>query len=206
MKIRKNDYRMRMLMIVALAVAIGQERLSVAVVVGAVISFIGTFYLFSNGLDSGVGGNPLFGGVMMLAGCFGWAVYAVFMKPLVQKYGPFKITLYSTALPALPSLLFLNANTYNTFTHMNGNAITALLTMGLLGTILGVILWNYASTHLSASSTGVSLYLIPPGVALFGWLFLGETTGPQTLLGGFIIMVGVAVAEFGKSFKLARAT
>ncbi len=199
-------YATNPLMIMALAVAIGQERLSAPVVLGASISFIGTLYLFSNGLDSGVGGNPLFGGVMMLAGCFGWALYAVFMKPLVQKYGPLKITLYSTMLPALPSLFFYSAHTYSTFTHMSGNAIIALLTMGLLGTILGVILWNYASTHLSASSTGISLYMIPPGVALFGWLFLGETTGPQTLLGGFIIMIGVAVAEFGKSFKLARAT
>jgi drug/metabolite transporter (DMT)-like permease len=170
-----------------------------------VISFAGTLYLFSGGLDGG-GGNPVLGGLMMLAGCFGWAMYAVLIKPLVRKYGGVKITLISTILPALPAMLFYNSHTFGTFSHLSQAAIYALLIMSLVGTIFSVNLWNYASAYLSASSTGASLYLIPPTVALFGWLFLHESTGPQTLTGGFIIMLGVAVAEFGKSFVTARAT
>ena len=197
-------YATNPLMIVALAITIGQERLSIAVILGMVISFAGTLYLFSGGLDGG-GGNPIFGGLMMLAACFSWALYAVFVKTLVRKYGAVRTTLYSTLLPALPAALFLNAQTYSTFTHLGVNALWALAILSLVGTIFSVNLWNYAAIHLRPSSTGASLYLIPPTVALIGWLFLGETTGPQTLIGGFIILVGVAVAEFGKTFNPVKA-
>ena len=193
------------LMIVGLAISVGQERLTLPVVLGMAVSFAGTLYLFSGGLDGGGGGNPLFGGVVMLAACFGWALYAVFVKPLVRKYGALRTTLYSTILPALPALLFVNAGTYSTFTHLSTNAIYQLLLMSVVGTIFSVNLWNYAAIHLRPSSTGASLYLVPPGVALFGWLFLNETTGPQTLIGGLIILIGVAVAEFGKTLMLLRS-
>lgn len=192
-------YATNPLMIVGLAIALGQERLSTSVAIGMAISFAGTLYLFSGGLDGG-GGNPIFGGLMMLLACFCWAVYAIFVKPLVSKYGPIRATAYTTILPALPALLFFNGNTANTFTHLSHSAITALLIMSLAGTIFSVNLWNYAAIRLKPSSVGASLYLIPPGVALFGWVFLNETTGTQTLLGGLIILIGVAVAEFGKSF------
>jgi len=192
-------YATNPMMIVGLAIAVGQERLSLAVIMGMVISFIGTLVLFSGGLV-GAGGNPLFGGLVMLAACFGWAVYVVFNRPLVKKYGPLRVTLYSVMLPVIPALLFLTPHTYTTFANLTPNAIIALVTMTLFGTILSVNLWNYASVYLPSSSCGASLYLIPPGAAVFGWLFLHETTGPQTLLGGLIILIGVAVAEFGKSF------
>lgn len=192
------------LMIVGLAIAVGQEHLTLPVAVGMAISFAGTLYLFSGGLTGG-GGNPLFGGIVMLSACFGWALYAVFVKAMVRKYGALRTTLYSTILPALPALLFINANTYSTISHLSTNSIYQLLLMSIVGTIFSVNLWNYAAIHLRPSSTGASLYLVPPGVALFGWLFLHETTGAQTLIGGFIIMIGVAVAEFGKSFNFAKA-
>ena len=197
-------YATNPLMIVGLAIILGQERLTFSVALGMVISFAGTVYLFFDGLDGG-GGNPVFGGLMLLAACFGWALYAIFNKPLVRKYGPLKTTLYSTLLPALPAALLYSPHTYQTFTHLSVTSLWELALMSLIGTIFSVNLWNYAAVHLRPSSTGVSLYLIPPGVALFGYIFLHETTGPQTLMGGFIIMVGVAVAEFGKTFNLARA-
>ena len=197
-------YATNPLMIVGLAVALGQEKLSLPVILGMAISFAGTVYLFSGGLGGG-GGNPVFGGLVMLGACFSWALYATFVKPMVRKYGPLRVTLYTTMLPAIPATLFLNAGTASIFTHLSVRSLWELGLMAAVGTIFSVNLWNYAAIHLKPSSTGASLYLIPPGVALFGYVVLQETTGPQTLIGGFIIMIGVAVAEFGKSFTALKA-
>jgi drug/metabolite transporter (DMT)-like permease len=195
-------YATNPLMIAALAIAVGAERLSLAVILGLLISFAGTVYLFTDGLDKGGSGNPVFGGVMMLAGCAAWAVYVVFARPLIRKYGPLKVTLWTSILCAPPSLLFADAQTLHTFLDLSHNAIIALLIMSLIGTLLSVNLWNYAAGHLPPTSVGATLYVIPPCIALFGWLFLGEATGAKTLLAGLIILIGVAVAEFGKSFIL----
>ncbi len=198
-------YATNPLMIAALAIAVGSERLSLPVILGLFISFVGTVYLFADGLGSGASGNPIFGGLMMLFGCACWAVYVIFARPLIMKYGPLKITLWSTMLCALPALFFASAQTIPTALHLTHNAIVALLLMSLIGTIFSVNLWNYAAGHLPSTSVGAALYLIPPCIALFGWLVFGEATGVNTLIGGFIILIGVAVAEFGKSLHVAKA-
>ena len=198
-------YATNPLMIAALAIAVGSERLSLPVILGLFISFVGTVYLFADGLGSGGSGNPIFGGLMMLFGCACWAVYVIFARPLIMKYGPLKITLWSTMLCALPALFFTSAQTIPTALHLTHNAIVALLLMSLIGTIFSVNLWNYAAGHLPSTSVGAALYLIPPCIALFGWLVFGEATGVNTLIGGFIILIGVAVAEFGKSLHVAKA-
>ncbi len=195
-------YATNPLMIAALAIAVGAESLSMAVIIGLLISFAGTVYLFEDGLNSTASGNPVFGGLMMLFGCAAWAVYVIFAKPLIKKYGPLKVTLVTTILCAPPSLLFANGQTLHTFLNLSHSAIFALLIMCLIGTLLSVNLWNYAAGKLPPTSVGASLYVIPPCIALFGWLFLGEATGAKTLLAGLIILLGVAVAEFGKSFML----
>ena len=197
-------YATNPLMIAGLAIAVGSERLSLPVILGLMISFAGTLYLFADGLG-GASGNPVFGGLMMLFGCACWAVYVIFAKPLIMKYGPLKITLWSTMLCALPALAFVSSQTIPTALHLSQNAIVALLLMSLVGTIFSVLLWNYAAGQLPPTSVGATLYVIPPCIALFGWLFFGEATGMNTLIGGLIILAGVAVAEFGKSFRLATA-
>jgi len=197
-------YATNPLLIAALAIAVGSEKLSLPVILGMLISFAGTVYLFADGLEGG-SGNPVFGGVMMLAGCAAWAVYVVFAKPLIMKYGPVKLTLWSTILCALPALFFASSQTVNTALHLSHNAIVALLIMSLIGTILSVNLWNYTAGQFQSTSVGAALYLIPPCIALFGWLVFNEATGLNTLIGGFIILIGVGVAEFGKSLKLAKA-
>ncbi|MDE2385866.1 MAG: DMT family transporter [Alphaproteobacteria bacterium] len=198
-------YATNPLMIAALAIAAGSERLSLPVLLGLLISFAGTVYLFADGLGGGTG-NPVFGGVMMLLGCASWAVYVVFSRPLIVKYGPVRVTLWCTVLCALPSLAFASPQTLTTAWNLSNNALVALLLMSLVGTIFSVNLWNYAAGHLPPTSVGASLYLIPPCIALFGWLFFGEATGMNTLIGGLIILAGVAVAEFGKTFLPAKAT
>lgn len=192
-------YASNPLMIAALAAVLGVERLTLPVILGLLISFAGTCYLFADGLGDGAG-HPIFGGIMLLAGCACWAVYVVFAKPLIKKYGPAKITLWTTAICVVPALAFINGQSWHTAMNLTGPAIAGLIFLSLIGTLLSVNFWNYASALLPPSSVGASLYVIPPCIALFGWLFFHETTSAKTLLAGMIILAGVAVAEFGRSY------
>jgi drug/metabolite transporter (DMT)-like permease len=175
------------------------------VILGMVISFVGTVYLFADGLGDG-GGHPIFGGLMMLLGCACWAVYVVYARPMIKKYGPLKVTLWSTIICALPALVFISGGTLHTALNLSQYGLFGLLFMSLIGTIFSVNLWNFAAGHLPPTSVGASLYLIPPCIALVGWLFFHESTSLNTLIGGLIILLGVAVAEFGKSLLSTKAT
>ena len=48
---------------------------------------------------------------------------------------------------------------------------------------------------MTASSLGVTTYLVPPITILMGWLFLGETPPTMAYAGGALALVGVAVAR-----------
>ena len=48
---------------------------------------------------------------------------------------------------------------------------------------------------MSASSLGVTTYLVPPITIVLGLLFLGETPPTMAYAGGALALVGVAVAR-----------
>ena len=57
--------------------------------------------------------------------------------------------------------------------------------------------WNYAVGLLRPTAVGASLYLIPIFAITAGTLLLGEIVTATTLIAGAIILLGVAIAQFG---------
>ncbi|HSV37673.1 MAG TPA: EamA family transporter, partial [Nocardioidaceae bacterium] len=49
----------------------------------------------------------------------------------------------------------------------------------------------FALTHLSASTLGLSTYLVPPITVLIAWVALGETPPPLAYVGGVLCLAGV---------------
>jgi drug/metabolite transporter (DMT)-like permease len=192
-------YATQPLLIAGLAAAIGAERLSLPVIAGMVISFAGTIYLFAEGLG-GTSSDLIWGALLLFFAGAAWAIYVVYSKPMIKKYGASKVTLWSLVLCVLPSLAFATSATLTTVQNLSGAAWASLAFLSLVGTLLSVNFWNYAASRLNPTTMGASLYIIPPCIAAFGWLFLGETTSATTWIAGAIILVGVGVAEFGKNF------
>ena len=186
------------LLIALLASFFGTERITIPTVIGLVVSFAGTFYLFSGG-NSGAGTheNIITGGLMIFVSGFFWSVYVIFSKTLIQSYGSFKIMALSIMLAALPALAFASSGTWETVRNIDRNAIFALLYLTLIGTLLTVSTWNYATARLQPTTVGASLYLIPVLAVASGVLLLGETVATPTLVAGGIILFGVAIAQFG---------
>ena len=76
--------------------------------------------------------------------------------------------------------------------------------LSIVATVFCVVTWNYATAFFSATSMGATLYLIPLLAVVSGWLVLGEQATFATIIGGVVILAGVAVAEFGKSAKIVH--
>jgi drug/metabolite transporter (DMT)-like permease len=86
---------------------------------------------------------------------------------------------------------------------LNPADLFALFFLSAISTVVAVATWNYAAARLNASTVGATLYLIPVLAVGAGWLMLNEKASYATLLAGLVILAGVAVAEFGKSKKIA---
>ena len=189
-------------MVIALmAAALGTEKLSASVLVGMVISFAGSLFLFSG--DAGAAqttSDLIIGGLMIFTCGIAWAIYVIFSKPLVEKYGTLKITAWSLILCAPPALVFASSSTWSAIANMRPADWQALFFLSVVATFIALIAWNFASGHMRSSNMGASLYLVPVLAVAAGWLVLGENVTITTLIAGFLILAGVAIAEFGKSF------
>lgn len=192
------------LLIALIAAANGTDRLRPASIIGLTISFAGTLFLFGGNMGSDMNfGDMMSGGILLLCCDIAWAIYVIFSKPLIRKYGTFKITAWTLLLCAPPSLVFLSAGTLQTALALDGQAFFSLFFLSVVGTVICVVTWNFAVPHLSSTTMGASLYLIPVLAVLSGWAVLHEKITPSTLIAGAIILAGVAVAEFGSSKKAA---
>jgi drug/metabolite transporter (DMT)-like permease len=190
------------LMIALIAALIGADKLNQFSIAGLVISFIGTLYLFGGNMDGDIKFADMWqGGLLLLLCDVGWAIYVIYSKPLLRKYGTIKITAWTLALCAPPSLLFLSATTIPTALALDSSALFSLFFLSVIGTVLCVVTWNYAVAYLSSTTMGASLYLIPVLAILAGWAWLHEAITISTLIAGAIILAGLAVAEFGSTKK-----
>ena len=193
------------LVIALMAAAFGTEKLSLAVLLGMGVSFLGTLLLFSGSQSSTNSGTELLiGGAMVFASGIAWAIYVIYSKPLIQKYGTFKISAWSLFLCAPPALLFASSTTWAAVTNMALADWEALFFLSVIATFIALIFWNYGAGLLPSSAVGASLYLVPVLAVIAGWAVLGEHISFTTILAGALILGGVAVAEFGKSFLPAR--
>ena len=190
------------LLIALLAAAIGREKLRAAAVVGMVISFAGTIYLFT-GDNSGTTttANLVKGGLLILLCDMGWAIYVIYSFPLVKKYGTFKFTAWTVVLTAVPALAFASHTTLAALQNLDSGSWFSLAFLSIIATVICLVTWNFATRYLTPTTMGASLYLIPVLAVASGWIMLGERLSFATLTAGAIILAGVAVAEFGKSLK-----
>jgi drug/metabolite transporter, DME family len=70
----------------------------------------------------------------------------------------------------------------------------AVLGVGLVGTLLPFFLAVGAVRVLSPATAGIAATVEPPAAALFAWIFLDQRLAPVQLLGGALVLAGVALA------------
>ncbi len=184
------------LIVAVLASIMGTDKLTLPIILGLVVSFGGALYLDID--KTSINSEELFGVGMLLLCDLAFAINIVFSRPLVQEYGAFRITIWTMILTAIPAIFFIRPESFSIITNLSPQAWGELFYLGFIGTILVVIFWNYAVGVLRPTTVGASLYVIPLLAAVAGWVVLDESLTARTLLAGAIILIGVAICEFGK--------
>jgi drug/metabolite transporter (DMT)-like permease len=175
-----------------------RESLSKGILVGMAISALGAVVLFWPDLSHATS-NPvdLRGVLYLMAACTCWAIYTIAAKPLLAPYGSFKITAWTMLLSA-PVLIFLANKPITTLLfELTSSQWLQLVYLVVPNSLMGTLLWNYGSQHLSGALTGSFLYLIPVIGVAAGWLLLSEPVTYNLVVGGLIMLSGVALAQFG---------
>lgn len=195
------------LLIALVGIVLAREPLTATTVLGLAVGFIGILFLVWK--DLGVSGEPqgfLLGCAMIFVSGTFWALYAVISRPLSQRYGSLTVTAMSSVLCAAALVLLLGRpSTLTTLSGMDSASWTGMFYLVVLVNVITMVTWNYGAARLPAAAAGAFLYLVPPIGVLAGALILGEKVTSGMVIGGALIMAGVAITQFGPMLRARRA-
>jgi drug/metabolite transporter (DMT)-like permease len=155
-------------------------------------------------------------GAGLLSGA-GYAAYSVLGRVSARRgIDPWAAVLYTFAVGAVVQLALLGVSPWASpgaagwgdLLWLGGSAAgwAALIGLAAGPTVLGFGLYNVSLGRLPASAANLVLTLEPAFTAAIAWPLLGERLGPAELVGGLVIMSGVAVLRLGEGAPPARTT
>jgi drug/metabolite transporter (DMT)-like permease len=186
------------------AVLLAGDRLTPWLIAGIFVSMLGTAALMLGSSLAPAGDVSLLGLVLVTVSTMGWGIYTVVIRPVSQRYGAVPVACLAMAISALPMPLFVDADFPSTFRSMDATAWMAVGFVVVFGTFLATSAWNYALGHMESSIAGVFLYVQPVVAAAGGILLLDESLTWPLISGGALIILGVAIAQFGPLMRRTR--
>lgn len=137
--------------------------------------------------------------VLVMGGALTWAFGQVLVRRLTGMSG-LSITAW-TAVLAAPQLFLLSAlletGQIVALQSAGAGAWAAAVYLGLVMTALGYFLWNSLLLRHEVGRVAPFLLLLPVFSVIGGILFLGETVTLSRLVGGVIVLSGVALITLG---------
>jgi drug/metabolite transporter (DMT)-like permease len=189
-------------LIALLAATFLGERFTVHLALGLALAFAGVGLISLGTSDHG--DSDVVGVVLCLVSAVVYAVSLVLQKPLVASLPAVHVTWLACTIGAVVCLPFAG--------QLVGQAADApvssvlwIVYLGVFPTAIAFTTYAYALRHMSASSLGVTTYLVPPIAIVLGLVFLGETPPGMAYVGGVLALVGVAVARRKPRPKVAAA-
>ncbi|UCC61443.1 MAG: DMT family transporter, partial [Anaerolineae bacterium] len=142
--------------------------------------------------------QTLAGDLLIVVSAMGWALYSALGKDLLRTQSPLLVVtlVFDCSLPvlvtttALGKLSFLGA-----LSKMTWRSWAAVIFLAWGCSALGYVLWYRALQRQEMSRVSVLQYLQPLVATLLGVLLLGESVTWATLVGGGMIMGGVALVN-----------
>jgi drug/metabolite transporter (DMT)-like permease len=179
-------------LIAVLAVLFLRERSSAYLWVGLVVAFGGVAVI---SLSTAPGGDRDVVGVLLcLLSAAVYAISVILQKPLMARLPAIQVTWVACTVGAVACLPFAPGLVSDLGT-MAASDVGWVVYLGVFPTAIAFTTYAYALTHMSASSLGVTTYLVPPITVVMAWLLLGETPPTWAYVGGALCLVGVALAR-----------
>lgn len=169
-----------------------KERLSRSLVIGLIVAIAGSIIIGLDGLGEGT--HRMTGDLLALAGALSVAGYFLVGRRLRARLSllAYVFPVYSVAavtLMAVASLARVPLSGYPSLHWL------WLLLLALGPQITGHSSLNWALRHLPATYVTLAVLGEPIGSSVLAWLILREVPSLLTLIGGAVVLVGIAIAS-----------
>ncbi len=179
---------------------VADDRISLPMVIGLLVGFMGVILLFSDQLGAGVGHFQL-GQAGVLAASLSYAVAIIYAKRRTFNLAP--------ALQAFGQNVFANLAVWSAALSLEGSiqlpklplTWLSIVWLGIMATCIGTVLYYSLLAEVGPTRTTLVTYLFPLVGVILGIIFLDEKLNWQTIVGGLMIISGVAVVNMRRTGK-----
>jgi drug/metabolite transporter (DMT)-like permease len=176
-----------------------RERVTRLQITGFVIALAGVTIVIVTGVGKGTGvevKNP-WGAALTIVSPICWALYTIMSKRLITRFPPVTaigLAMITGSLSMLP--LWPHAASGIGDLSGRGWAWMAYLVVG--GTVVPYMVWWWGLNRLTATTTTAYMYAIPLAALAWAWLILGLVPTAFALVGGVVVIAGVAMIQFSR--------
>jgi O-acetylserine/cysteine efflux transporter len=145
-------------------------------------------------------GNAWSSVVLVILGAFAWAIGQILVRKLKNIDGLTTtawVAIFATPQLFLMSLVF-ESDHVNLVINASSSVWWSVLYLGLIMTALGYYFWNTLIRTYEIEKVAPFLLLLPVFSLLGGIVFLGELVSAMKMLGGLIVILGVAFVSLEK--------
>jgi drug/metabolite transporter (DMT)-like permease len=175
------------------------ERLTKLTIFGMAIALGGGILIAWDGFETNdLGANPILGDMLALVGAWMASLYILFGTQAQKQglsIGNYIAIAYTTAALILLPLPPLFGVSY--FGHGDRVYVYVLL-MAILAQIIGHTSFNWALRWISPTFVTLNILFEPIGSSFLGMLVFAEVPSILVILGGLLLLIGVATAVVGK--------
>jgi len=187
------------IIILLLARAMKLEAFTTAKVAGMAISFVGV-YLLETEQGSPAHSPLLMGDIITFGGVIGFAIYAVLGKRVVAQYDAIALNTFNCVAAAL----LLLPLTIRQVIHLDWHSVAVggwlgMIYMAVGSSVAAYTIFYWVLRYMTASRVGAVSYFQPVIVILLSMAFLGERPSRLLLEGTALVLLGVFLAERGRS-------
>ena len=175
-----------------------KELITRKLILGSILSMIGVIILSTNANTTSHATNPLLGNMLELGAMVCAAGYTIVAKHLSSKFSALFITASQSFLGALFFLPFFLYEYSQYGFHTSYTSMLWILYLGVVVTLGGYGLYNFALTKIDASRAAVFINLIPIFSVILAYLLLGDILNTIQIFASVIILTGVIIAEYQK--------
>jgi drug/metabolite transporter (DMT)-like permease len=169
-------------------------------VAGFLLAILGSTLVITRGsLETlRTSGHPLVGDLLIVVSAAGWALYSTLGKDLLQRQSPLPVVtmIFNLSVPVMAALAALSGqNLLSALSRMTWRGWGAVVFLSWGCSALAYALWYKALQRQEMSRVSVLHYLQPLVATLLGILVLSESVVWATVVGGGMILSGVALVN-----------
>jgi drug/metabolite transporter (DMT)-like permease len=181
-----------------LSTALNREHIAARQWLGFALSLSGVMAIVSGGsLSNLLAMHFASGDLLVLLGCFCWAIYSVIPARFVRDIPTPLLTTSTILIGAVLLTSAAAVSSQDLLTLPAPGIVLSVLCISLLGTVMAYLWWNRGLQRIGASRVAIFINAVPVFTALIG-VALGQPMSVVQVVGAVLVIAGVLISSRGR--------